>query len=210
MANVAGPFGALQWGTVAGSTPNFSQYASSKQAFRIASGNATAIGFGDLVTLVAGSAPTGYIQRWTAGSGSATVQVAGVFYGCRYLSTGQKKVVWNNWWPGSDATGDVEAFVVANPDALFQIQSGAAVPIDQTYTGLTADVIMGTVNTTTGQSAMSLLLPAVSGPANLPFKVLGPITDPPGVNGTDATTAFNNVLVTFNNQIFKSLLTIHS
>ena len=210
MANVAGPFGALQWGTVNGVTPNFAQYGSSTQSFRIASSYGTAIGFGDLVTLVAGSSPTGYINRWIAGDGSATYQVAGVFYGCRYLSTGRKSVTWNNWWPGSDATGDVEAFVCADPSALFMIQSGAAVPIDQTYTGLTADVIMGTVNTTTGQSAMSLLLPATSGPANLPFKVLGPITAPPGVNGSDDTTAYNNVLVTFNNQIFKSLLTIHS
>ena len=211
MANVAGAFGALQWGTTSG-PPNFAQYASATQAFRIASGNATAIGYGDLVQLVAGANPTGYIQRWVAGNGSATVQVAGVFYGCAYQSTGQKRRVWSNFWPGSDATGDVEAFVDANPNSIFMIQSGdASVPIDQTYIGMTADVVMGTVNTTTGSGLMSLLKPVGStNTQNLPFKVLGPITAPPGVNGTDATTAFNNVLVTFNNQIFKSLLTIHS
>jgi len=209
MANTAGPFGALQWGTVNGATPNFMQWGSATAAFRIASGYGTAIGFGDLVTLVAGSSPTGYIQRWIAGDGSATYQVAGVFYGCAYNSTGQKKRVWNNWWPGSDATGDVEAYVCADPSALFMIQANSG-PIDQTYTGLTADVVMGTVNTTTGQSAMSLATPSASSPANLPFKVLGPITAPPSVNGNDDTTAYNNVLVTFNNQIFKSLLTIHS
>lgn len=209
MANVAGPFGALQDGTVNGSTPNFMQTASRTQSFRIASGYNTAIGFGDLVTLVAGANPTGFINRWTAGSGSATVQVAGVFYGCNYLSTGQKKWVWNNWWPGSDATGDVEAYVCADPNATFLIQANAG-PIDQTYIGLTADVVMGTVNTTTGLSAMSLATPSATGPANLPFKVIGPVTAPPTVNGTDVTTAFNNVLVCFNNQIFKSLLTIHS
>jgi hypothetical protein len=209
MANVASPFGAVQQGTVIGATPNFMQTASRTQSFRIASGNATAIGFGDLVTLVAGAAPTGYIQRWTAGAGSATVQVAGVFYGCEYLSTGQKKWVWNNWWPGSDATGDVTAYVCADPGALFMIQAGAT-PVDQTYIGLTADVVMGTVSTTTGWSGMSLATPSATSPSTLPFKVVGPVTAPPGVNGTDVTTGFNNVLVTFNNQIFKSLLTIHS
>jgi len=211
MANTANPFGAVQWGTVVGATPNFAQSASVKSAFRILATYNTAIGFGDLVTLVAGANPTGYINRWTAGAGSATVQAAGVFYGCRYLSTGQKKMVWNNWWPGSDATGDVEAFVTSDPTAMFQIQSSSSsVPIDQTYIGLTADVVMGTVNTTTGWSAMALALPSVSSPANLPFKVVAVIQDPPGVNGNDVTTPFNNVLVTFNNQIFKSLLTIHS
>jgi len=209
MANVAGPFGALQWGTVNGGTPNFAQSGSRTQSFKISSGYGTAIGFGDLVTLVSGSNPTGYINRWVATDGSATYQVAGVFYGCAYLSTGQKKWVWNNWWPGSDATGDVTAYVCADPNAIFQIQANSG-PIDQTYLGLTADVVMGTVNTTTGQSAMSLATPSATNPQYLPFKVIGCITEPPGVNGNDVTTAYNNVLVAFNNQIFKSLLTIHS
>jgi len=210
MANVQGAFGAVQQGTVNGGTPNFAQTASRTQSFRIASTYNTAIGFGDLVTLVAGANPTGYLNRWTAGNGSATVQVAGVFYGCEYLSTGQKKWVWNNWWPGSDATGDVTAFVCADPNALFMIQGGST-PIDQTYIGMTADVAMGTVSTTTGWSGMSLLTPVGStNTQNLPFKVYGCITQPPGVNGTDVTTGYNNVLVGFNNQLFKSLLTVHS
>jgi hypothetical protein len=76
--------------------------------------------------------------------------------------------------------------------------------------GLTADVTMGTVNTTTGWSGMSLATPSASSPSTLPFKFIGPVAAPPGVNGTDVTTGYNNVLVTFNNMIFKSLLTIHS
>lgn len=208
MANVASPFGFVQWGTVNGATPNFASFGN--PPFRIAAGYATAIGYGDPVTLVAGSAPTGYIQRWVNGSGSATFQVAGVFYGCKYLSTGQRKVVWNNFWPGSDATGDVEAFVCADPNALFMCQASAAVPIDLTYVGQTADVTLGSVNTTTGWSGASLALTSASGPSSLPFKVVSTVTAPPGVNGTDVTTADNNVIVAFNNQIFKSLLTIHS
>ena len=208
MANVASPFGFMQWGTVNGSTPNFAGM--SNPPFRIASTYSTAIGYGDPVTLVAGSNPTGYINRWINGDGSATYQVAGIFYGCKYLSTGQRKTVWNNFWPGSDATGDVEAFVAADPNAIFMVQTSAGVPIDQTYIGLTADVTLGSVNTTTGWSAASLALPSTSSPQNLPFKVVNVVTAPPNVNGTDVTTANNNVLVAFNNQIFKSLLTIHS
>ena len=207
MANVASPFGAIQWGTVNGGTPNFASM--NNPPFRIGAGYATAIGYGDLVTLVSGGSPSGYINRWTATDGSATYQAAGIFYGCRYLSTSQRKTVWNNFYPGSDATGDVEAFVCADPNAIFMIQASTG-PIDQTYIGQTADVVMGSVNTTTGWSAMALANPSASSPANLPFKVVGVVNAPPGVNGTDTTTASNNVLVAFNNQIFKSLLTIHS
>lgn len=205
MANVAGPFGAVQWGTSSG-PPNFA--VSGNTPFRIASTYSTAIGFGDLVNLVSAT-PTGYLNRWTAGTGSAIIQAAGIFYGCKYYSTSQKKTVWNNYWPGSDATGDVEAFLCSDPNAQFLIQASAG-PVDQTYIGCTADVVMGTVNTTTGLSAMALDVPSITGPTLLPFKVVNIVTSPPGANGTDVTTAYNNVIVTFNNMIFKTLATVDS
>lgn len=206
MANTQAPFGAVQTGTSSGPV-NFASF--SNPPFRISSGYGTAIGYGDLVTLVSGASPTGYLQRWVAGSGTATFQVAGVFFGCRYFSTSQKIVRWSNYWPGSDATGDVEAFVCSDPQAQFMIQANSG-PITQASIGLTADVVMGTVNTTTGSSGMSLAAPSVSNPATLPFKVLNIVTTPPTANGTDAASAYNNVIVGFNNQINKSLLTIGS
>lgn len=189
------------------SAPNFSTF--SNPPMRVAAGDTNAIGFGDLVTLVSGGSPTGYVTRWIAGDGTATYQVAGVFYGCKYFSTSQKKTVWNNYWPGSDATGDVDAFIDSDPNAMFMIQANAG-PITQAAVGTTADVVMGTVNTTTGLSAMALDTPSTSSPANLPLKIYSVVTTPPGANGTDVTTAYNNVVVIFNNQISKSLLTIHS
>lgn len=206
MANVQAPFGAVQMGTTSGPV-NFAS--NNNPPFRIASGYNTAIGYGDLVTLVSGATPTGYLERWVAGSGSATFQVAGVFYGCSYYSTSQKKQVWANYWPGSDATGDVTAFVCSDPNAQFMIQAYTG-PITQASIGLTADVNMGTVNTTTGWSAMSLIAPSVTNPATLPFKVLNVVTTPPTASGADVTSAYNNVIVGFNNQINKSLLTIGS
>ena len=205
MANVAGPFGLVVSGTFSGPV-NFAEF--HNPPFRIASNYGTAIGYGDIVTLVSAT-PTGYLQQWVAAGGSAIVQVAGVFVGCRYYSTSQRKTVWNNYWPGSDATGDVDAFVVSDPNAQFVIQANAG-PIGQAYVGCTADVVVGTVNTTTGWSGMSLDTPSTSNPTLLPLKVLGVVTSPPGANGTDVTTAYNNVIVGFNNQIFKTLATIDS
>lgn len=206
MANVQAPFGALQAGTTSGPV-NFASFAN--PPFRIAANYNTAIGYGDLVTLVAGAGPTGYLNRWTAGAGSATVQVAGVFYGCQYLSTSQKRIVWSNYWPGSDATGDVEAFVCSDPNAQFIIQASSG-PVTQAAVGRTADVVMGTVNTATGWSRMALAAPSNTNPGTLPFKVLNIVVSPPGAPGTDAASAYNTVVVGFNNQINKSLLTIAS
>lgn len=200
MANVQAPFGALQMGTVSGPV-NYAGF--SNPPFRIAANYATAIGYGDLVTLAAGT--TGYLNRWTAGAGSATVQVAGVFYGCKYYSTSQRRMVWSNYWVGSDATGDVEAFVCSDPNAQFMIQANSG-PILQTQIGRTADVVMGTVNVITGSSGMSLAAPSNTNPQNLPFKVLNLVVTPPTANGTDVSSAYNNVIVGFNNQISKSLL----
>ena len=205
MANVAGPFGLVVSGTFSGPV-NFAEF--HNPPFRIASNYGTAIGYGDIVTLVSAT-PTGYLQQWVAAGGSAIVQVAGVFVGCRYYSTSQRKTVWNNYWTGADATGDVEAFVISDPSAQFVIQTSAG-PTTQAMIGTTADVVVGTVNTTTGWSGMALDAPSTSNPSYLPLKILGLVTSPPGANGTDVTTAYNNVIVGFNNQINKSLLTIHS
>jgi len=206
VANVAGPFGLVVSGTSSGPV-NFAEF--HNPPFRIASNYATAIGYGDLVTLVSGATPTGYLNQWIAGDGSATYQVAGVFVGCKYYSTSQKKTVWNNYWPGSDATGDVDAFVNSDPSAQFVIQTSAG-PTTQAMVGTTADVVVGSVNTTTGWSGMALDAPSTTNPQYLPLKILGLVTSPPGANGTDVTTAYNNVIVGFNNQINKNLLTVHS
>lgn len=203
MANTAAPYGAVQAGTSSGPV-NFAS--AGNPPFRISSAYGTVIGFGDLVTLVP-TTPTGYLTRWVAGAGSAIIQAAGLFYGCQYYSTSQKKTVWSNYWPGADATGDVEAFICSDPNAQFMIQASAG-PVTQAFIGCTADVVMGTVNTTTGLSRMALADPATANPATLPFKVLNVVTSPPTANGTDPATAYNNVIVGFNNQIFKSLLTI--
>lgn len=203
MANVLGPFGFLQDGTASGPV----NYASSSNPpYRIRAGNATAIFFGDLVRFGA-SSDAGYLIQWANGDGSTTQQAVGIFLGCKYYSTSQRKIIWNNYWPGSDATGDVDAFVCDDPNAQFKVQSGyASAAITQTSLGLCADIVSTPVgNTTTGISGMSLAQPTSSSPTVLPFKVVNLITTPPGANGTDITTAYNYLVVSFNNQIYKSL-----
>jgi hypothetical protein len=202
MANVAGFFGFSQWGTVSG-PPNFAEVHNTP--YRIAAGNATAIFYGDLVRQVGGP-PTGYLIQWTAGDGATATSIpVGIFVGCAYFSTSQQKTIFNKYWPGSDATGDVSAFVVDDPQAMWMVQANTG-PITQTSLGLAADVVNSAGNTVTGISGMSLAAPTATNAAQLPFKLVNLITTPPGANGTDLTTANNYVVVSFNNQQYKSLL----
>lgn len=203
MANVLGPFGFLQEGTASG-PPNFAQ--TNNPPYRVRAGNSTAIFFGDLVRYGT-SSDAGYLVQWANGDGSTTNQAVGIFIGCRYYSTSQRKTIWNNYWPGADATGDVEAYVCDDPNAQFKVQSGyASGAITQTSQGQCADIVSTpTGNTTTGISGMSLAQPTTSSPTVLPFKVISVVVSPPGTNGTDLTTAYNYLIVAFNNHIYKSL-----
>ena len=190
MANTNTPFGFRQYkGT--GSAPTYEQ-----NVMYIASGNTTKIFFGDAVVPVTGSA-TGYIAQATA----STVALAGIFVGCKYLSTSQKRTVWSNYWPGADATGDVEAYVVSDPNAQFVVQAGGT-NVGFSKIGQNIQLNVGTGNTASGISGMYVETPATT--ATLPFRITGLVSDPPGSNGTDITAAYNLVIVQFNNSLARA------
>ena len=203
MANTNTPFGFQEYYGSAGGAPTFTQITR-----RIASGNATAIFRGDPVMPVVSTA-TGYITQGAAG----TTRIDGIFVGCKYSATannGQTK--WSNYWPGSGATGDVEAYVVADPNAQFKVMgSGTTFNITGTPTTMTSSVIgqyaqfaIGTGNTSTQQSGA--YLSGVGTTVTYPFIVLG-LLGMDGLqvgNGTDPTTAYNHVIVGFNNEILRS------
>lgn len=194
MANLNAPFGFSPEGTVGSATSSFKL---SKRL--IASSNSTAIFKGDAVVPVTG-AVTGYIQQATA----STVAMAGVFWGCQYLSVSQGRKVWSPYWPGSDANGDVTAYVIDDPQSVFMVQAGGSA-IGLSSLNMNVQLAVGTGNTTTGLSGMFIQNPANT--ATLPFTITGFVQDPPGANGTDITSAYNLVLVTFNNEIFRAGLT---
>lgn len=192
MANINAPFGFQHVGNNSGATPSFQN-----SVRKIASGNTTPIYFGDAVVPVTGSA-TGYITQATA----STVALAGVFVGCMYFSTSQQKVINSRYWPGSDATGDVTAYVIDDPNARFKVQSGSAgLPFSKI--GQNVQLNVGTGNAITGFSGMYVESPNTT--STLPFILVELVTDPSGVNGTDATSAYNQVIVQFNNEIFRQL-----
>jgi hypothetical protein len=199
--NIQAPFGFSQVGTASG-PPNFAE--NHNPPYRIAAGNTTAIFYGDAVKMNASS--TGYVEQWANGDGGTAARIlVGIFIGCSYFSTARNYNVYSRYWPGSDATGDVHAFVVDDPNSQWKVQAGIGSAITQTSIGTVVDIVATpTGNTVTGQSGMCLSTPTTT--ITLPFKVINVITSPPGAPGTDLTAAYNNVIVAFNNQQYKALL----
>ena len=194
MANTLAPFGFSPTGTLSGAAPNFRL-----SARKIASTYATAIYKGDAVMPVTSTA-TGYLIQYATGS----TPVTGIFWGCKYLSISQGKQVWSAFWPGSDANGDVTAYVIDDPDATFIVQSGyATAPIALASLNQNVSIIASpTGNTYTGLSGMSTGAAATT--STYPFIVYDFITSPAGQNGTDITTPYNWLVVGFNNQIYRT------
>jgi len=198
MANTAAYFGFTQYQGGAGGAPTFAQ-----SARRIASGNTTPIYTGDPVMPVVSTA-NGYITQGAAG----TTRLDGIFVGCKYLNTSLGRTVWSSYWPGSGATGDVEAYVIDDPNSRFLVQTSfSGAPMTGTATTMTSGIIgqyaqftIGSGNTSTGRSGA--YLSSVATTVTFPFIVVDYQIS--GNNGGDPTTQYCNVIVGFNNEIFRS------
>lgn len=196
MANTNAPFGALPLSTVGGQTG----YATRMIPAAISSSDTTKIYKGDFVKFL----DTGLVGQWSAGT--AVSQLAGIFWGCRYLSISQGKLVYNNYWPGSDAAANADIYLIpATGDVpmLVRMQTdstGAAV----TDRWANFDVSMGTGSTVTGMSAM-VLATATPGTttATLPCRLIDLWSN----YGTGSTTIGNGTQAGAYNQVVVQLNT---
>jgi len=157
---------------------------------------ASVIYTGDPVT----SQSDGTIAQSSAGS----TQIAGIFYGCSYVSATLNRVVWSPYWPGSGSAlsgTTITGYIVNDPNAQFLCQSGnAGSPVALTDIGANIQFAIGTGNALSGQSGayanQALINPATT---TYPFRIVSLITNPPGANGTDSTSNGNFIVVAFNN-----------
>lgn len=194
MANIFAPFGFSHVSAITGQSPNFGQ-----TQRLIAANNGNQFFFGDPVIELT----SGYIDV-APSSGAGTI--LGIFIGCFYASVSDGGVTkYPRTWLGSDAIGDVNAYVLTHPESIFHVQSGAGGPLTLSSIGSNINFLRGTGNTSTGQSGAYVDPSSLATTATLPFLITGLVQSPPGGPGTDATTAFNWVSVAFNNQTYKTL-----
>lgn len=199
MANTFNPFGFAETGRFDGAA-----WSANRRPYLIAYDNTHQLFTGDICVMLG----TGYIDTLTPG----TTPPLGIFVGCQYFSAAQQKLVESPYFPGADTVtnGVVTAYVIDDPNLTFEVQTGwsagTPAPATQAMVGANAQYANGTGNTTTGLSGAYLDLNTTpTTTSTLPFRILKLITDPPGANGTDTATAYNKVLVGWNNEFFKQL-----
>jgi hypothetical protein len=206
MANVAGYFGFRQYGGT-GSAPTYEQVTLGNGGIDY---NATVIYYGDPVVRV--GTGDGTIEQAAGSAGASTVTMAGIFQGCKYLSTAIGRTVWSNYWPGGSPTtsanqSSIEAYIINDPAAQFIVQSDAT-GVTQAQVGGNIDFAIGTGSTANGISGAYLLHTGIV-TAGYPFRLLSLVLSPPGAAGT-ASGAYNLAVVGFNNVETKNLTAINT
>lgn len=190
MANTSAPVGFVPYapGGGAGAT------SFNLREVRIAYNDSTKIYKGDPVKMLS----TGYVAQWT--QGTAASQLAGIFWGCEYVSVSRGYTVQSPYWPGNDVAtnGVVKAYIIpvdlASPMWFVAASDGTA--ITQADVGATIDVTIGTGSTSTGLSGATLAQGTLGTTNTQPFKVMGLFN---GIgNGSDATSSYNLVYVAGN------------
>lgn len=173
MASTASPYGFRAVNEIGGLP-----YAGSTRSFLInPAGYNTNIFNGSLVYV----ADTGYLQLVTASGADGTTNAfpagttltgaVGVFVGCSYYNA-QGQLIFSQYYP-ANTTGVVEAFVIDDPNTVFQVQANGSVG----QAALGANVTLAnaqttsTGSTTTGNSNVAVSSTATTSTA--PFRVIG-------------------------------------
>lgn len=186
MSNKNAPFG-LKPSSKLGSNYN----AEGVTEYKIASGASGNIFSGDLVKM----ANTGTILVAAAGD-----QALGVFRGCQYTDS-SGDVIYSPYWPDGTVTSDAVAFVVDDPNALFEVQSAATGSVVQTVVGNNADIVYTAGSTITGISAVEISGTTAATSAQL--RIVGVSTDPDNSTlGTGSASANVNLIVKINEHFY--------
>jgi hypothetical protein len=204
MANTNSPFGFRAFGHRDGSAPTMGL-----ERRWIYSSDTNPYFTGDPVCN--SSVTYGYLQPY--GGSSLAPIVAGIFAGCEYYSPAVGRVVWNsNYQPGAGAASSspVYAYIISDPEMQFIVQASSA-GIGSSQVGVNCAVLVNQSslgNTATGISYCTIASSygSVSG-SSYPFRLIDVYSNfaPPGVNGTDNSSAYNILVVAPNNWDRKAL-----
>ena len=166
-------------------------YTGGQSRYRIAANYGTAIFQGDMVAQVTG----GGIEVHADGG---TVPIVGVFNGCRFTDPTTGKETFSNFYPASTNASDIEAFVIDDPNVVYEVQADAAFPVADLFGNF--DIVYTSAGSTvTGISGAELDVTTGATGTNLPIKAIDISQDPENSDvGSDAT----NVLVVIQNHIF--------
>ena len=159
--------------------------------YSIASGASGNIFSGDLVKMTS----AGTILVAAAGD-----LLLGVFRGCRYTNA-SGEVIYSAYWPNGTVSADAVAFVVDDPNALFEVQSAATGSVVQTVVGNNADSVYTAGSTADGQSNVEIS--GTTGATTAQLRIVGVSTDPENSTlGTGGASGNVNLIVKINEHFY--------
>ena len=166
-------------------------YTGGQSRYRIAANYGTSIFQGDMVAQVTG----GGIEVHADGG---TVPIVGVFNGVQYTDPTTKEQVYSNYYPASTNASDLIAFVIDDPNVVYEVQADAAFPVADLF-GNFAIVYTSSGSTVTGISGAELEVSTGATGTSLPIKAIDISEDP---ENSDVASANTNVLVVIQNSIY--------
>jgi len=185
MANLDASFGMKPVRMMGGSP-----YSGGQSRYRIAANYGTSIFQGDMVMQVTG----GGVEIHADGG---TVPIVGVFNGCKYTDPTSGEQVFSNYYPASTNASDIIAFIVDDPNVVFEIQADDTFPVADLFGNF--DIVYTTAGSTlSGISGAELDVTTGATTAGLPIKAIDISEDP---ENSDVASANTNVLVVIQNHI---------
>jgi hypothetical protein len=181
MAASAAPYGAKPIGTLSAS----GSFTGKVQHIKIASGYDTLISWGDFVKLVA----AGTIEKDT---GTTTATPVGVFMGCSYTDPTTSQPTYAQMWTADVAASDAMAYVLTDPNVLFQMQGDDA--ITQAMLGSNFAIVVTAGSTTIGRSKSAVDQSTSNTTNTLPLRIVDYVDGPDSAVGD----AYTDVIMKFN------------
>ena len=182
MATSATPSGAEPVDTLSAS----GSFTGKVRHIKIASGYSTDIFYGDFVKLVS----SGTVEK-AAVTTSVVAGTVGIFVGCNYTDPTTQQPTYNQYYPASTAASDIVAYVVDDPDLLFQMQADEA--IAQTGLGNNVSAVNTAGSTSIGRSRNALDGGSIATTNTLPLRVVDFVDGPSSTVGD----AFTDCIVTY-------------
>tara|TARA_R100000655_G_scaffold106663_2_gene156197 strand:+ start:6353 stop:6934 length:582 start_codon:yes stop_codon:yes gene_type:complete len=182
MSSSAEPYGARPVGTLSAN----GSYSGKVRHYSIASGYATSIFYGDFVKLVA----AGGVEKDT---GTTSLTPVGIFLGCSYTDPNTNQLTFNQMWTASIAASDAVAYVIDDPDVIFEMQADGTGA--QTVIGNNVAVVQTAGSTTIGTSKNAVDISTVAATtATLPIRIV----DISSKSGNTAGDSYTDLVVKFN------------
>ena len=166
-------------------------YSGGVSRYRIAANYGTSIFQGDMVMQVTG----GTVEIHADGG---TVPIVGVFNGCQYTDPTTGEQVYSNYYPASTNASDIIAFIIDDPNVVFEVQADAAFPVADLFGNF--DIVYTSAGSTkTGISGAELKVADGGTGTTLSVKAIDISEDP---DNDDVASANTNVYVVIQNHIF--------